>query len=745
MEKININELCEAIKIKCDNHLEINTIKNVLLAKVICLAGLKNLSFDSDFNKFGPVPFSHFGVSFIPSGGNKNNLINMVDYIFDFINEEIDIINKKIRQKYIEEELENLSDKDKKKNKKRIEREAEKQEQLTRYINDGSPAGLYNTAELIDQLQKGFICFKNTEFSSYYTQAAYNKLSNNQLFLDCLYDLWDGVFSAARKIKGLSRKEITKITTSVIFMSSFIKMQDVRIMNAYKDDLLTGSVRRFLFVFDYLINYFANPPKEPTKEERAEANKIIDDYKKYLQSSYIEIEPNSTYIIETNTIDAIDAWYKTECMLKLKELAKKSSSINNEILKVYIFNCRWTITKLLSAYHLLNEPQNLIITNTYLEEVKDFWKKSFIALENILTAKNLNVLDNFVNCFIDNIGKDLKKGEICKSCDISPNDFKKLYEDNINDVIADLADKGYQLSIYKGRANTLIHRCEKITSIIPHLINVSVAKLKSMNETPTKFEYQELQVDEFIKLIKTPNAFVACELKDGKRESANNIGNQNTIWLDFDDVKSMEGVLSSFEQYSYIAYTSKNHQKEKNGNPPSDRFRLILFTKTLMPTDTKSFKNVMKNLINYYGADKNCSDLARFLWSNPQAIIKTNKGNLFDWRSLNVDYSEQYEEQKTYILKPIKKGNYNSDLNEAIMTETGDRILQVYNVQKGQRNPELFRIAVFLCHLVADNQITKRVAEEKMKDILSRIDKTDFSLYEQERMIQIVRDGIYQG
>ena len=49
---------------------------------------------------------------------------------------------------------------------------------LLKYINDGSPAGLYNTAELIDRIKKGFICIKNTEFSSYYVQAVINEICN---------------------------------------------------------------------------------------------------------------------------------------------------------------------------------------------------------------------------------------------------------------------------------------------------------------------------------------------------------------------------------------------------------------------------------------------------------------------------------------------------------------------------------------------------------------------------------------
>ena len=97
-----------------------------------------------------------------------------------------------------------------------------------------------------------------------------------------------------------------------------------------------------------------------------------------------------------------------------------------------------------------------------------------------------------------------------------------------------------------------------------------------MSETPTSFEYSEMEVKDFCKLIKEKTAFVAGELKDGKRKKENYIGNQNTIWLDFDDIKSMEGIKALFEDYSYIAYTSKNHQKEKNG-VVGDRFRLILF------------------------------------------------------------------------------------------------------------------------------------------------------------------------
>ena len=234
-------------------------------------------------------------------------------------------------------------------------------------------------------------------------------------------------------------------------------------------------------------------------------------------------------------------------------------------------------------------------------------------------------------------------------------------------------------------------------------------------------------------MVKGRTAFVPCQLKNGERKAANNIGNQNTIWLDFDDIKSMEAIKTMFEEYSYVAYTSKNHQQEKNG-VVSDRFRLVLFTNCLMPDNPEQFKRVMKNLITIYNTDTACSDLARLYWSNPKSEVFLNKGRLFDWRPYDVDNSEVYKVAKANIIKSGK----GKTISDVLFTDEGDRRLKVDQVVKGHRNEELFRIAIFLCHLVKDNELNHQDAIDKMKDIINRIDKDGFGQHEMDRMINIV-------
>lgn len=730
-----IDHIAELVRTICRNRAEIYPLKNILYAKLVTFGGLKNVSFDSELNVAGALPLSHYCLNFIPSGGNKNNSINIIDkYLFDFVKKEIDNINLNVRNEYIDTEMAKVS-KNKESVLEQVKADAINQEQLENYITDATPEAIYDNIELIKKLHRGFIFNKNTEYAQYYEKSVYDKTSNNTQFLNIFYDGADGVF-ASRKIRGKSRPEVEGITVGAIWMSDFNRMSDPLINKNFKNRLFDGYVRRIYPYYNPRINYALNPPEKPTAEEIKNAKDSLADYREWLFKIYRTIKTDTCYRVSEDTTELLRSWYEEVCEPRVQALYKgrtRTLDLNNGILERALMNSEWTILKLLVIMHMLHKPAETQVDDTYLDDAIKFWEEGYKSWQNIIFNKNYTDIDRLVDFFLSRENVDLTKTDIRKECEFDKNFFKFMFENSLSEVIYMLNELGYNLEEYKGRGNTIIYRCRKISSIIPHLMNVSVAKLKTMSDTPTKFEFQELEVKDFIKLIKEKSAFVPCELKNGERKSENNIGNQNTIWLDFDDIKSMEAIKTMFEDYSYIAYTSKNHQQEKHGIV-SDRFRLILFTSCLMPDNPEQYKRVMKNLITAYNTDKACSDLARLYWSNPQAEVFVNKGKLFDWRPYDVDYQEAYKMAKTNI---IKRGNGRS-ISDVLFTEEGDRRLKVGQVVPTSRNNELFRIAIFLCHLIKDGELNRQDAVEKMKDIINRMDKTDFGQNEIDRMISIV-------
>ena len=727
-----IDAIATNIRTICENRTEIYPVKNIIFTKIAAIAGLKNVRFDSQLNIAGESPLSHYCLNFMPSGGNKNSSINAIDkHVFKFVKDEINAINEEIKQDYIDKR----SGKDKNTSLDELKREAEEQEMLFEYIVDATPEALYDNVELISKIKKGFICNKCTEYAQYFEKSVFDKASNNNRFLDIFYDSWDGLF-ASRKIRGKQRREIEGITCSVIWLSNFDTMKKPKIFETFKDRLNGGYARRIYPFYDPRINYTLYPPEEVSIKDKIEAKKELEKYSKLIKDKFNAIPQNALYQVDDSVCTTLSDWHKIVCGEKARELYKgqnRALDINNAIIEKIYANSKWTILKLLVILHVINNPTSLVIDDTYLNEAILFWQDSVEYWKNIVFDKNYTDIDKLVDFFLANENVDLTKTNVRQTCGFDKHYFKSLFDSALPEVKFMLNKLGYNLEEYAGSGNTKILRARKLSSQLPYVVNLSVSKLKSMNDTPTKYEFEELNVDEFVKLIKGKTAFVACELKNGKRNNANCLGNQNTLWLDFDDIKSMEAVKTLFEKYSYIAYTSKNHQKDKHG-VVGDRFRLILFTNCIMPDRIDVYKRVMGNIITMYNADKACKEPSRFYWSNPETEVTLNKGEMFDWRPFDVDNSEKYRVIKSNIVKS-GKGNTISDV---LFTAEGDRRLRVEQVTKGQRNSELFRIAIFLCHLVLDGELKHQDAIDKMKDIINRIDKTDFGQCEINRMINIV-------
>ena len=727
-----IRKAAAAIKIICDKKVEENAIINALLAKVICMAGLKNLKFDSKLNKFGAVNFTHYAINFMPSGGNKNNVSKAIDNLFDFLEDDIKKINENISTNYIAEETAKLKPQSKnyEEQKRRIEKEADELEKLTISLSDSTVPALYDSCKLIDSLKRGFIFVKNLEFSSYYEQIAYNKASTNLQFLTALYDLWDGSFTAGRKIRGLLREQIDGITCSVLFMSTFIKMQQTDVRNYYKKDLLTGSCRRFVYSYDYNINYFLNPPDDVTDEEATEAKATIKEIKDKLSVCYKAIEQNQCYIIADDVIDKLNEWFRQKCIPRIKELAKKSNSEVNEIINTYIYNSKWTIVKLLSAYHLFNEPTNKGITDKYLAEVLEFWENSLKSLTDMVQAKTPDFVDTVVGCFIDNQNKILNKTAIRTYCDIDKKVFKDFFVYSYNDIASELAKKGYNLSEIKGCKNEQNYICKPIEQVpSDEKINISYTHTKYGDNPACDYTYKEgVDIEEFKHLIKTATGLSPKKYKNGYRNDANidAEGIQNTLWLDFDDGLSIEEAKEIFKPYWYVIYTSINHQKPKH-DKVCDRFRVVLKVKEPMPNDKDIYNPLINNIIASLGADKNANGISRYFRGNPEAIIYTNNGTYFDWKEYEIAPTIH-----TQVIQPEQKkytGSKNG--NERILCDENfntvwDETLKRKEICKGNRDKGLNNAICVLVTAVNNGDISHYKAIQWVEDVLADITDKEF-------------------
>ena len=154
-------------------------------------------------------------------------------------------------------------------------------------------------------------------------------------------------------------------------------------------------------------------------------------------------------------------------------------------------------------------------------------------------------------------------------------------------------------------------------------VNTSLTGLKPASQS-SSFEKVQMDFHELHTVTGTCN-YSHILWKDGIRKADNFISTDMLI-LDMDGSDSMEKMKKSFSNTKNVLFvTSKSHQKSNkvtdDGSPgkvikPADYYHIIIGLQQPI-TDLNTYKKVMTNLINKYGADPACKDGARFFYGNP--------------------------------------------------------------------------------------------------------------------------------
>jgi hypothetical protein len=204
--------------------------------------------------------------------------------------------------------------------------------------------------------------------------------------------------------------------------------------------------------------------------------------------------------------------------------------------------------------------------------------------------------------------------------------------------------------------------------------------------------------------------FCLVHFKDGKRKSINTIENQNCIGIDVDYGISLNEVLDLLRDYTYIIYTTKSHQKEKDGLV-NDRFRILLPTKTYFNVDNERHKELISNVCEALGVgsyDVSTRNQDRLWFTNPNGEVYKNQGELFDVIPYLPDTNKR-ESIERQLVK-FNEGDYNED---EVSKRIGGMVKWFLNsTYKGNRNINLFRLGSFILDLTND---LERSVEEVYK------------------------------
>ena len=133
----------------------------------------------------------------------------------------------------------------------------------------------------------------------------------------------------------------------------------------------------------------------------------------------------------------------------------------------------------------------------------------------------------------------------------------------------------------------------------------------------------------------------------------------NMLVLDVDEGLSLSEAVKLFAEYKHIIFTTKSHQKEKNG-VVADRFRVVLFLdKTI--TDLEEYKQIAlfytSSVFDF--CDGACKDGARFWFPSKEVVSQVNEGkllstNIADMVAVNGRNNAAYKIAKTAQSKNLQ-------------------------------------------------------------------------------------------
>lgn len=159
---------------------------------------------------------------------------------------------------------------------------------------------------------------------------------------------------------------------------------------------------------------------------------------------------------------------------------------------------------------------------------------------------------------------------------------------------------------------------------------------------------------ETLAFIITKHVWLGAIFKNNYR-SKENFLERSTLELDYDDGVELSLALSVLAPYKHIIGTTRSHRKGKNGKPPCDRFRVVLFLEQKI-TDHNLYRPTMEALLKKVGLptpDPNSFSPTQHFHPVHQIVSKSEYG-------LEVPVVTEYEPPRKFQrvdYAPGQKGN----------------------------------------------------------------------------------------
>ena len=443
---MEIKEIAQNINVLCDNMVDEVAIINMLNAKLMHLMAFKGVTFESIDNLDRPMPPTYYAFNFVPSGGLKNKLLMEIDRLMPFCKDIIKKYND-YRFKELElrqyEELRSVSGAEEKALQREHKLEKKAFKELYWTVSDATQASIYNSMEIISTTGYGSMFLENTEFANYFEDAFVNKDKNKKEFLDMLFNLYDGEFAGTNTMTT-ARKNIKGVSLSAGFMSDYkLIVESSNISKAFKSYLIRGMARRSFIYFSDKMNCYKESVNLSSFAERENAINYLKHASLELQMIYDKVKQKGKYSFNSEANEYIRD-YKTKVYERIREFYRDTDYLDDdsEILKLTVQHSTWKLIKLAVLYHLLENPESILIKVDSFIKAQKFFEAIYPCLESMVTKNTMSEYDKLYAFLVRNKNKWIAKSELRNQKFVSNKEFGNWIEGALQEGAEKCAKKG---------------------------------------------------------------------------------------------------------------------------------------------------------------------------------------------------------------------------------------------------------------------------------------------------------------
>lgn len=555
-----------------------------------------------------------------------------------------------------------------------------------------SDIGMYIASLFISASQVGSLNIEIDEFGDHIGKAENIAL---------MKELYDG-FMIAKLIQGDSsstvRRNVEGLPTNMLAYGSAMGIkQNNQKMKSFKELTQTGLYRR-----SYI--YHEAPQKSIKKEhEYFNIDDLIESYEK--MPSGTSILPGKVAIKNPiNDFHVNDDAKEKLAQFQDELIDLKNKNLYDELIPLDEHAYKMT-EKVAAIVAILNLDKEVEIK--HMEYAIDLFKRTRLTVSGLF--EHIPEFEK-IYLLISNSPEPLMKTDIMKKIGLTNKEFDdniQLVDEYAHRFNQKLSEVGSKLKRYNIKEFEINKLDKMIVSISTSFTNKPET---SINFKPFTVPFFASSGSSIETLISNKNVQSFClshyepssRAENGHRKLDYFIRGQNMIAFDIDEGMSLEQAKITLSKYTYIIYTTKSHQKEKN-DEVLDRFRILLPTKTMFYVSPEEHKILYENLsiaLDIPSYDVQTRNVSRLWFTNPDAEIFKNEGESLDIRCCLP------ETQTSETAMPAISAINEDEEDKRI---AGMMKWFIINTTKGNRNGNLFNLGCFIAEILGSQYVSQRL------------------------------------